>query len=220
MSRWGLITTALAFAALVAVFVVVDRRHWVGEIGPEATELARSGAGSGSQMRDDGSPPEPVSPALVDPIDPAPRSGLGLPAISPRLIAGLEAQGVPRYMTDELQVERMALSSETTQYLADAWNWFPELTKASSTLVMGGSDRPSMLQLHDISRDSILRAIGLNEGDVLVLLDEQVLEFGRRDLFDHSRRMRAAIDTLERGEPVSVTILRNGRPLHLIYESR
>jgi hypothetical protein len=134
------------------------------------------------------------------------------------VVAALEAQGVHRELAERAEVKRVALSPETTDYLGNSWNWLPELTKASSTLVTGETGQPSMLQLHGLAEDSVLHEIGIADGDVVVLLDEQIMEFGRRDLFDHSRRMRAALESLERGEPVSVTLLREGRPLHLVYQ--
>lgn len=216
--RSVLAITGIAVCAAIALYVGVgwwqERNRFLGqqiqqgsssEVMPTATQPGFRRSQSIDPVRTLAQPKESVQGA--------PR---WLP--SRRIIANLEEQGVPEYLAEQLEVEQLSLPPDITNYLADSWNWLFELSEASSTLVLNGDDQPTMLQIHDISEQSILNEIGLMEADVLVLLDEQVLEFGRRDLFKHSRRMRAALESLERGEPVSVTILRDGRPLHLVYE--
>lgn len=220
VSRGRHVLAIAVVGASVAIAFYAGVNRWLspGGTGSEQIEQVDSGDERRPLRQLDSELSTGPAPTVAKPEGrgPRPRPGWQLP--SPELIARLEAQGVPRYLAEQLQVERFPVLPDTAEYLGDSWNWLPELTRASSTLVTGGDDRPSMLQLYDISEDSVLREIGLEDGDVLVLLDEQILEFGRRDLFNHSRRMRAALESLERGEPVSVTILRGGRPLHLVYE--
>jgi hypothetical protein len=112
------------------------------------------------------------------------------------------------------------IAPELRDYIRDPLHWLPESQKASSTLVMNRGGEPTMLQLTRLADDSVLHEFGIAPGDVVLLVDEDIERFGRRRLFRHSERLRAALRTLEQGGRASITVLRAGTPVHLTYISR
>lgn len=133
------------------------------------------------------------------------------------LISRLRHQGVGLDAGDKLHREEWVLYPELLNLLSDSSNWMAELMKATSSVQSRGDGRPTRLSLDRMEADSILWQLGLREGDVILLIDGAIPEFSPTKALDYIRQADAALAALDRGEAISLTVLRQQRPLHLVY---
>ena len=136
-----------------------------------------------------------------------------------KVAARLHAQGVQFAKGDKLQREDWVLQPEVVNHIQKVSNWMPELRKASSTIQIGGNGEPTRLALKYIDADSILWDLGLREGDIIVLIDGEIPQFSPTKALDYIRKAKGALASLDRGEPISLTVLRHQRPVHLVYQA-
>ena len=135
------------------------------------------------------------------------------------LSARLRAQGVRMAAVNHLQSEVWGLPPDVSNQLSDSSTWLPELMKASSTIQNNARGEPTRLAVHDIEGDSLLWDLGLRDGDVIVLIDGEIPRFSPTNAYDLVRKAQGALAALDRGEPISLTVLRQQRPLHLFYQA-
>lgn len=135
------------------------------------------------------------------------------------LIQRLRRQGIQVEDGDTLSRQEWDLYPELVTYLRDSSNWLPELMKASSSIQPRGDGDPTRLLLERIEADSILWELGLQEGDLILLIDGEIPRFSAIAALDSIRKADALLTTLDRGESISVTVLRQDRPVHLVYQS-
>ena len=135
------------------------------------------------------------------------------------LTAHLREQGVRMAGVNHLQSKDLTIPPEIFSHLSDPSTWLPELMKASSTVQNDARGEPTRLAVHDIEGDSILWDLGLRDGDVIVLVDGEIPRFSPTRAYDLVRRAQGALAALARGEPISLTVLRQQRPLHLFYQA-
>lgn len=144
-------------------------------------------------------------------VAPAPEEGT--------LIARLREQGVRMAAVNQLQSEVWGLPPDVSNQLSDSSTWLPELMKASSTIQNNARGEPTRLAVHDIEGDSLLWDLGLRDGDVIVLIDGEIPRFSATKAYDLVRKAQVALAALDRGEPISLTVLRQQRPVHLVYQA-
>ncbi len=145
-------------------------------------------------------------------------SGVGAAAREERvLISRLRHQGAIPEGGEHLARQELMLDPELLSHVADASNWMPELMKASSSILPRGDGEPTLLSLDRLAADSILWELGLREGDVIALIDGEIPHFSPTRALDYIRKAEKVMVALERGEPASLTILRQGQPLHLVF---
>lgn len=133
------------------------------------------------------------------------------------IIFKLEQQGVSRQNARRLEREDRPIPQDVIDYLSHALNWMPELEKAASTIISRKSGDPSMLRLYNIHEDSILRRLGLEDGDIVALIDGQIPLFNRNRVLEYTQMAWRFINTLDKGDPISMTVLREGKPIQLVY---
>lgn len=168
-----------------------------------------------------------TSPASVGPLvkrapdtEPVNAAGESSVAREERLvISRLHRQGVRLEPGAQLKRQEWDLYPELLSYLRDSSNWMPELMKASSSIQARSDGAPSRLALERIEADSILWELGLQEGDVIVLIDSEIPQFGPSNVLDHIGKADAVLAALDRGEAFSLTVLRHDRPVHLVFRS-
>jgi len=134
------------------------------------------------------------------------------------IVAKLEQQGVARENAMQLKNEQYAIPDDVFEHLSKASNWMPELQKAASSIIVGKNGEPSMLRVYDVAPDSILREFGIQDGDVVALINGEVPIFSPSKAVEYTQKAYNLISDLQEGKPVSITVLRNGRPVNLVYE--
>ncbi len=138
--------------------------------------------------------------------------------VNEEIVSKLEQQGVARENALQLRTEQYTIPDDVFQQLSKASNWLPELQKAASSIIVGKNGEPSMLRVYDVAPDSILREFGLQDGDVVALINGEVPVFSPSKAVEYTQKAYNLINDLQEGRPVSITVLRNGRPVNLVYE--
>lgn len=133
------------------------------------------------------------------------------------IISKLERQGISRQNARQLEREDRPIPQDVVDYLSHTLNWMPELAKASSTVISGKSGDPSMLRLYNIDDDSILKSLGVQDGDIVALIDGRIPLFSPSRISEYTQMAWRFINTLEQGDPVSMTVMRRGKPIRLVY---
>lgn len=129
----------------------------------------------------------------------------------------LIGQGVVSDRETMLWREVRALDHVTVERLGRSSDWIRELNKAASTVQVDATGESSLLRLERIAEDSVLRQMGLQPGDTIALLNEETRSFTVAEIVELNRLAHQAADALRDGKPVSVTVVRNGEPLHFVY---
>lgn len=119
--------------------------------------------------------------------------------------------------TRKIEKKAFKVKPETYQYIQNRRNVMKELQNAASTILRDGNGNPSMLQLHGIEEGSLFQKFGIQEGDVLCLVDGDLAEFNPTNLTEHWQSASDMLDQLGNGRKISVTILRNGQPVHMEF---
>ena len=171
----------------------------------------------------------PPLPAETDSATPAPEaSEAPPPARKPpetaarreerRLLSRLVRQGVTVEATGRLQRQERVIAPELMNQLSDSSNWMSELMKASSSIQSRRDGEPTRLALERVDADSVLWELGLQEGDVIVLIQGEIPHFSPTRALDYIRQADAALVAFDQGEPITLTVLRRGQPVHLVYQ--
>lgn len=137
---------------------------------------------------------------------------------NPDIISKLEQQGLARENAMQLRTEQYAIPDDVFEHMSKASNWMPELQKAASSIIVGKNGEPSMLRVYDVADDSILREFGIQDGDIIALIDGEMPVFSPSKAVEYTQKAYNLITDLQNGKPVSITVLRNGRPVNLEYQ--
>ncbi|NCA90318.1 MAG: hypothetical protein EOM92_15865 [Gammaproteobacteria bacterium] len=135
-----------------------------------------------------------------------------------RLLNRLRQQGVPAEARGQLRRQEVVIAPDLMSHLTDSSNWMPELMKASSSVRSRQDGEPTRLALDRVEADSILWELGLQEGDVIVLVQGKIPHFSPTHALDYIRQADAALAAFDQGEPITLTVLRRGQPVHLVYQ--
>ncbi len=223
---FGRLWLGLVLLGLLGFVLVAVMRGWLpegepaggkGEVPPGA-----DGAHQPSSSVGDGAAPAPallgsLAPTLPQATDSL-ASGASPAAREERtLISRLRRQGVIAEGAEHLTRQELLLYPELLSHVADSSNWMPELMKASSSILPRGDGEPTLLSLDRVAADSVLWEFGLREGDVIALIDGEIPQFSPTRALAYIRKVDEVMAALDRGEPASLTILRQGQPLHLVY---
>jgi hypothetical protein len=117
---------------------------------------------------------------------------------------------------ERLTTEKRRVPEKTFEYISAQANWLPELNKAKST-PMAGSTKQSRCKIFDIQEGSLLQKLGIKENDVVELIEGQIIEFNDKSSTRYLDLFKGATKKLREGQPISVTITRNGRPVNLEF---
>ncbi len=135
-----------------------------------------------------------------------------------RIHRNLVRQGVSAADLKDLPQQSQMVHPDILERFAKVRYWWPELNKASSSVLENPAGRPTLLSIDTLDGDSILWELGLRERDVILLINGDITQFDPVYAASYVREAQRTFASLARGEPVSVTVLRNGRPLELLYE--
>lgn len=219
--RHGIMIVAAICAALIGGFYLLF-------MGGSASPDKKSGAPEPQRV----AMPQPQKPQLKKTVEhPKPKLKTDAGAVqrskskptqpggaNQGIVANLEQQGVAREIALQLKTEHYAIPDDVFQHLSKASNWMPELQKAASSVMVGANGEPSMLRVYDLASDSILREFGIQDGDVVALINGEVPIFSPSKAIEYTQKAYNLITDLQEGRPVSITVLRNGRPVNLVYQ--
>ena len=134
-----------------------------------------------------------------------------------QLLSRLRRQGVVGGDNPKLVRRDVTLYPELMTHLADSSNWMPELMKASSSILPRADGEPTLLSIDSVAADSVLWEFGMREGDVIALIDGEIPHFSPTKALDYIRKADGVMTALDKGEPVSLTVLRQGQLIHLVF---
>jgi hypothetical protein len=148
----------------------------------------------------------PATPGKVTPVDPEIQN----------IIKQLQQQERP-VSAAQVEVKGYEVPQPLFEYLATEANVFGELKKAKSK-VFTTKNGNTRLQVYDIREQSYLGKLGFQNDDIVELIDGQIVEFNESSSAKYYDLWSQAKRKLRQGEPVSVTVTRRGRPVHLKFQ--
>lgn len=140
-----------------------------------------------------------------------------LPARLRPVVDQLIKQGIRKQTAEKIKTKSYSIPRRTYAYISKPGNWFKELNRAASRSVSGKSGDPTMLELFDIEPGSRFEMFGVKNGDVVTLIDEQIVEFREDRYQDHVQLAQRLFDKLDHGGSISFTVLRDGVPVNLEF---
>ena len=126
---------------------------------------------------------------------------------------GLRLPSGTRPMRKSYRVEKRLYN-----YVAKETNWVKELNLAASTVHKTREGEQSMLTLHNIKEDSILKNFDFQDGDMIALIDGEIPNFDIGKTVEHYDMAGELFERLESGGKISVTVMRKGNPVHMEFQ--
>jgi hypothetical protein len=116
-----------------------------------------------------------------------------------------------RFERKYLQVQR-----PTFEYLRNEANWLRQMERIGRE-DLSTTDGFTRLKLTHMPDNSLLKKLGLRTLDIIELIDGERLSIDDSSTIEHRARARELLDKLEAGNPVTITVTRGGRPVHLEF---
>jgi hypothetical protein len=133
------------------------------------------------------------------------------------ILKKLQEQASQIVQGQRLQVEEMEVLPDLFEHVNIEANWTQELKKAHSTVIPTKKGGPSRLKVHQIAENSLLKHFGIQENDVIELINGEVVQFSQTSSQELYRRAKTLLQSLRDGGSISVTVSRNNRPVHLKF---
>jgi hypothetical protein len=152
-------------------------------------------------------PIKPGTPATQSPSAPAPTS----PDDKALLDRLTREQGL-RIPGKELVHDPKIVPKETFEYATREANWKPELNKAASAFLPGADGKMTRLQITGIEEDSLIKKFGLEDGDIVELIDGERVDFQNSTAMQHIDRWKRLQEKIRKGGKIALTITRDGQP--------
>jgi hypothetical protein len=162
-------------------------------------------------------PPAAASPAQGGASAPSPEVEKAR-AEENEINARLRQQGVQA--AGALQRMNASIPPETFEYIKAEANWVNQLKLARSQRIRSPQGTETRLRLDSIAENSLLKVMGLEEGDIIELLDGEIVEFNEHSAYRYRQMFKEKLQLLQQGGTASVTITRQGRPVHLVFSLR
>lgn len=186
-----LVLVTLCFYAFFGVPSTISTIH-VSSVIPEAAPVSG----------------QPAQPGAGDPVPPTDRM----------ILTKLEEQGVKTPPNQGLMTKRFSVPRDLYTRVSAEANWPEELHKVQPEMRKNPNGKDTRMKLLNIEDDSMLLKLGFEENDVIELLDGEVVDFNEQSVYRHRELWKGSLKKLENGQPISVTITRNGRPIHLQFK--
>ena len=116
-----------------------------------------------------------------------------------------------------ITVEDWGIDEATLDYLTKPANWVSELDKAGHITHRDKNGRVTSIEITDIQPGSHFETFGLENGDRVLLLDQEITEFDPSQAHLYKARFSDAVDRLRNNGKASITILRKGKPVHMEF---
>ncbi len=109
------------------------------------------------------------------------------------------------------------VDKQTLEYVERQPNLIPELNKAKSTFLTGADGRNTRIKLFDLEENSLFKKFGLQEGDIVELIDGEQIDFSA-DKMEHLQRWKHLLEKIKNGGKLPLTITRGGKPIQLEFK--
>lgn len=153
------------------------------------------------------------APVPVEPGKTAPQPKV-LTQSNKDILAAFKAQN-PRFRGSTVERQTYNVPVALFEEVSKSANWTKQLKTARSEAL--GKDR-TRLKLYKIEPDSYLRNFGLQDNDIIELIDGRVVEFSEDSSSALYGVFTDKLSKLRHGEAISITISRRGRPVHLEFK--
>ena len=194
----------LGFCAIVLVLTIAPY-YFMGGMPSTTSFEFLPGVASAEQPAPAKKANAPEPPAPITPEDQA-------------LIDKLREQGAPGLVANQAVPKKQnQVPKQLLEYISAEANWVPELKTLKSTLIES-KGRPTRLKIFDIQPDSLFKKCGLQENDIIELVDGEILEFTDSKSLAYRNMFRAKVEKLRKGEPLTVTVTRGNKPLHRVFK--
>lgn len=150
---------------------------------------------------------EPAAPK------PTPEQQATTSAEDEAIIENLRKQGVRVRPGTPLKKKPLTVPQDLFEFISSEANLLPELKKLQSHTIKG-----TRLKIHDIQSNSLIKKLGLQENDVIELIDGEIIEFNQQSAARYKSLFDTAQEKLRNGGEVSITVTRNNRPVHLQFK--
>lgn len=148
----------------------------------------------------------PAAPGAVTQVDPEIQ----------KIVEKLQQQE-RRVTARQLEVKGYEVPQPLFERLTTKANAFTELKKAKSR-VLRTKNGDTRLQVYDIREQSYLGKLGFQNDDTIELIDGQIVNFNESSSSEYYDLWEKAQSKLRKGEAVTVTVTRGGRPVHLKFQ--
>ncbi len=149
--------------------------------------------------------PAPVEPGGTPPAEPK-----VLTQSDKEILDALTAQNPRNRETYDVPVPLFEEVSKSA-------NWTKQLKTAKSQALKTANGM-TRLKVYNIAQDSYLRNFGLEDEDIIELVDGKVVEFSENSSSALYGVFTEKLDKLRDGEAISITVSRGGRPVHLEFK--
>ncbi len=134
------------------------------------------------------------------------------------IIAALKTQN-PRFRSSRVTRDTYNVPHDLFEEISKDANLIGELKTAHSEPLKVTKDGPATrLRVFNIAHDSYLRNFGIQDDDIIELVDGAIVEFSEDSSSALYGIFREKISKLRRGEAISLTVSRDGRSLHLEFK--
>ena len=145
----------------------------------------------------------------------SPRRPKGLPKEEEdKIRALLKKQG--QKVSGPIIVKRLKVEDGLYEHVSAEANWPNELQKAHSR-VIATQNGDTRLQLFNIEEDSSFKLLGLQEKDIVEVIDGEIMQFSDKTTQPYYRMAKRLLTKLREGDPISITVTRKSRPVHLQF---
>lgn len=132
------------------------------------------------------------------------------------IIDALKTQN-PRFRGSTVARRSFNVPVELFEEVSKPANWTKQLKTARSQKLKT-SNGMTRLKVYNIAADSYLRNFGLQDNDIVELIDGRVVEFSEDSSQDLYNVFTDKLDQLRDGGAISITVSRGGRPVHLEFK--
>jgi C-terminal processing protease CtpA/Prc len=73
------------------------------------------------------------------------------------------------------------------------------------------------IKVTEVPTHSILNKLGIQKGDVIELIDGEIIEFSDTKTLTYHSLFKEKLRKVREGQPVSITVTRNNRPLQIFF---
>lgn len=148
----------------------------------------------------------------------------GKPAPPPKILTqddkeivdALKTQN-PRFRGSKVTRQTYNVPTELFEEVSKAANWTKQLKTARSQ-PLKTSNGMTRLKVYNIEPDSYLRNFGLQNNDIVELIDGAVVEFSEDSSSALYEVFTDKLDRLRAGEAISITVSRGRSPVHLEFK--
>ena len=128
------------------------------------------------------------------------------------MLEKLRKQG-NRRVPSTLRRESYSVPEPLFEEIAKPANYTKELKKAKSQVI-----NKTRLKIHGIQSDSLFKQFGIQDNDIIELIDGEILEFDEGASTRYVSMWKDKLQSLRDGGAISLTISRGGVPMHLEFQ--